>query len=232
MSGQPTPRTTSFPSRSPRMRRCWNRSLRTTPPRRSATANGSRYVRPVQARIDAAKRRLSRISPTHRIEDYAGQSGLLRDAWADLPLTRQSAIVRTVLDHVVVNPAITGRNTFDPTRFDSGLAALRGRGRRAAVPPPRSPPSVTVTGRPCSAVDVLNPAATTSGSGSSSPLQPHRRRSPPALLGDRPPHIGGGRSPIRSAACPITSASVGPVMAPTSVGSPARRRNGSAHRHR
>jgi hypothetical protein len=71
----------------------------------------------VQARIDAAKRRLSRISSTHRIEDYVGQSDLLRDAWTDLPLNRQAAIVRTVLDHVVVNPAVKGRNTFDPSRF-------------------------------------------------------------------------------------------------------------------
>jgi len=72
---------------------------------------------PIQTRTDAAKRRLSRISPTHRIEDYAGQSTLLRDAWVDLPLTRQHAIIRTILDHVVVNPALKGRNTFDPTRF-------------------------------------------------------------------------------------------------------------------
>jgi DNA invertase Pin-like site-specific DNA recombinase len=72
---------------------------------------------PIQARRDATKRRLSRLSPTHRIEDYAGRSSLLRDAWVDLPLTRQNAIIRTVLDHVVVNPAVKGRNTFDPDRF-------------------------------------------------------------------------------------------------------------------
>ena len=64
-----------------------------------------------------AKRRLSRISATHRIDDYAGRSTALRDAWADLPLTRQTAIIRIVLDHLVVNPATPGRNTFDPDRF-------------------------------------------------------------------------------------------------------------------
>jgi hypothetical protein len=73
---------------------------------------------PIQARLDAAKRRLSRISSTHRIEDYAGRSTLLRDAWTDLPLTRQHAIIRTILDHIVVNPAVRGRNTFDPSRFE------------------------------------------------------------------------------------------------------------------
>jgi site-specific DNA recombinase len=72
---------------------------------------------PIQARIDAARRRLSRISPTHRIDEYAGRSTVLRDAWADLPLTRQHAIIRLILDHVVVHPAVKGRNTFDLDRF-------------------------------------------------------------------------------------------------------------------
>jgi len=30
----------------------------------------------------------------------------------------QTAIIRTVLDHLVVNPATPGRNTFDPDRFN------------------------------------------------------------------------------------------------------------------
>jgi len=72
---------------------------------------------PIQQRIDAANRRLSRVSGTHRIDPYVGNASALRDAWADLPLSRQQAIIRTVLDHVVVNPAQRGRNTFDPDRF-------------------------------------------------------------------------------------------------------------------
>jgi DNA invertase Pin-like site-specific DNA recombinase len=73
---------------------------------------------PIQGRIDAARRRLSRISRTHRIDDYAGNSQALRDAWADLDLPRRQAIVATVVDHVVVNPAVQGRNRFDPSRLD------------------------------------------------------------------------------------------------------------------
>jgi hypothetical protein len=73
---------------------------------------------PIQARLDAARRRLSRISPTHRIDEYAGRSRLLRDAWATLPLTRQHAIVRLIVDHLVVHPAVKGRNTFDLNRFE------------------------------------------------------------------------------------------------------------------
>ncbi|MBM3696269.1 MAG: recombinase family protein [Actinobacteria bacterium] len=72
---------------------------------------------PIQARIDAAQRRLSRISPTQPVDEYAGRSHLLRDAWAGLPLTRQNAIIRLILDHVVVTPAVKGRNTFDLNRF-------------------------------------------------------------------------------------------------------------------
>jgi hypothetical protein len=73
---------------------------------------------PIQTRIDQAKRRLSRISRTHRIDDYAGNSQALRDAWTDLPLSRQQAIIATVVDHLVVNPAVQGRNRFDPSRLD------------------------------------------------------------------------------------------------------------------
>jgi len=73
---------------------------------------------PIQARIDQAKRRLSRISRTQRIDDYVGNSQALSDAWADLDLRRQQAIIATVLDHLVVNPAVRGRNRFDPSRLD------------------------------------------------------------------------------------------------------------------
>ena len=73
---------------------------------------------PVQLRIDQAKRRLSRISHTGRIDEYVGRSEALAEAWADLPLSRQQAIIRAVVDQVVVNPATRGRNRFDSGRLD------------------------------------------------------------------------------------------------------------------
>ena len=73
---------------------------------------------PIQGRIDAARRRLSRISRTHRIDDYAGNSQALADAWTGLDLARRQAIIATVVDHLVVNPAVQGRNRFDPSRLD------------------------------------------------------------------------------------------------------------------
>jgi site-specific DNA recombinase len=70
----------------------------------------------IQARIDQNRRRLSRLSPTTAVDEYAGHSDLLRSAWAGLPLSRQQAVVRVILDHVVVHPAKPGRG-FDPDRF-------------------------------------------------------------------------------------------------------------------
>ena len=73
--------------------------------------------KPIQTRIDAAKRRLSRVSQTHPIDEYVGRSPALRDAWADLPLTRQAAIIRTLIEEIEVAPALRGRNRFDPDRL-------------------------------------------------------------------------------------------------------------------
>jgi len=70
----------------------------------------------VQARIDQNRRRLSRLFPTTAVDEYAGRSDLLRSAWQGLPLSRQQAVIRVILDHVVVHPAKPGRG-FDPDRF-------------------------------------------------------------------------------------------------------------------
>lgn len=72
---------------------------------------------PIQTRVDQARRRLARLSPTALVEQYAGQGDALRDAWSDLPLSRQQAIIKSILDHVTVASAVRGRNTFDPKRF-------------------------------------------------------------------------------------------------------------------
>jgi site-specific DNA recombinase len=92
-----------------------------------ATAYGDRLVtfaeylaarKPIEARIEAAKGRLARLTRTEAITPYVGKAGALREAWADLPLTRQRAIVASVLDRVTIRPAVPGRNRFDPERLD------------------------------------------------------------------------------------------------------------------
>lgn len=74
--------------------------------------------KPIEARIEAAKRALARLNRTEAVTSYVGTAGALRGAWADLPLTRQRAIVAAILDRVVVTPAARGRNRFDPDRLE------------------------------------------------------------------------------------------------------------------
>jgi len=72
---------------------------------------------PIQRRIDENRRRLSRISPTTAIDDYAGNAEALRSTWDDLTMARRQAIVRVLIDHITANPAKPGRG-FDPQRFE------------------------------------------------------------------------------------------------------------------
>lgn len=74
--------------------------------------------KPIEARIESAKRKISRLTRTTAIETYVGASSALRDAWRDLPLTRQRAIVEALLDRAVVSPAVRGRTRFDPDRVE------------------------------------------------------------------------------------------------------------------
>jgi hypothetical protein len=91
-----------------------------------ATAYGEKQItfreflaarKPIETRIEAARRALARLTRTEAITPYVGNAGALREAWADLQLTRQRAIVASILDRVVVSPAVRGRNRFDPGRL-------------------------------------------------------------------------------------------------------------------
>jgi DNA invertase Pin-like site-specific DNA recombinase len=92
-----------------------------------ATAYGEKLItfpeylaarKPIEARIEAGKRALARLTRTEAITPYVGQASALREAWEGLPLTRQRAIVASILDRVVVGPATRGRNRFDPDRLE------------------------------------------------------------------------------------------------------------------
>jgi hypothetical protein len=92
-----------------------------------ATAYGERAItfgeylaarKPIESRLEAAKRRVSRLTQSAAVEGYVGNSGALRTAWADLPLTRQRAIVSSVLDRAIIGPAVRGRTAFDPSRVE------------------------------------------------------------------------------------------------------------------
>jgi site-specific DNA recombinase len=73
--------------------------------------------KPIERRIDTARRHLSRRTQRMAVDRYVGDGSALRGAWPELPLTRQRAIVAGVLDHVDVGAGRRGRNLFDPTRL-------------------------------------------------------------------------------------------------------------------
>jgi hypothetical protein len=93
-----------------------------------ATAYGNRQVtfpeylaarKPIEARLEAGQRKVSRLTHTTAIADHVGDGEALREEWAHLPLTRQRAIVSAVLDRAVVGPAVRGRTRFDPDRIEA-----------------------------------------------------------------------------------------------------------------
>ena len=73
----------------------------------------------IEARIDATRRKLSRLSRSSAIDPYIGRSSELRATWSTLPLDRQRSIVSAVLDRAIVRPAVRGRTTFDPERIEA-----------------------------------------------------------------------------------------------------------------
>ena len=72
--------------------------------------------KPIEERITKARKRLSHLTKTTVLDGYIGNGAELRAKWAEIDLTRQAAIVKTLLDHAVIGPAVRGRNKFDPDR--------------------------------------------------------------------------------------------------------------------
>ena len=72
---------------------------------------------PIERRVAAARKRLARVQRSTVLESFVGNGDALRAQWGALNLDRQRAIVAAVLDHVVVNRALRGRNRFDPDRL-------------------------------------------------------------------------------------------------------------------
>ena len=75
--------------------------------------------KPIEARIEAGQRKVSRLTQTSAIANYVGHADELRAQWADLALTRQRGIVASVLDRAVVRPAERGRRVFDEDRVEA-----------------------------------------------------------------------------------------------------------------
>ncbi len=72
--------------------------------------------KPVEARIQDAKGRLSRMTGTTALDGYVGNAEHLRAHWDTLTLTRQHAIIKALVDRIEIGPGVRGRNAFDPDR--------------------------------------------------------------------------------------------------------------------
>jgi DNA invertase Pin-like site-specific DNA recombinase len=71
---------------------------------------------PIEARIHSNETALARMTRSDALAGLVGQGDRLRTVWERLPLTRQHAIVRAVLDHAVVAAGTSGARTLDPNR--------------------------------------------------------------------------------------------------------------------
>jgi DNA invertase Pin-like site-specific DNA recombinase len=74
--------------------------------------------KPIETRIEAAKRTLARQNRTTAVQPYVGASSTLREVWPTLPLSRQRAVVAALLDRAVIRRAVPGRTAFDESRVE------------------------------------------------------------------------------------------------------------------
>ncbi|MGH2976031.1 MAG: recombinase family protein [Solirubrobacterales bacterium] len=72
---------------------------------------------PIEDRLSRAKTALARCNGTSAVGQFIGNATALRESWADLPLSRQRAVLSAVLDHATVNAGRRGFNRFDPDRI-------------------------------------------------------------------------------------------------------------------
>lgn len=72
--------------------------------------------KPIERRIETSRRRISRLRKTSALDAFL-RPGALRNAWPDLTLSRQHAIVEAILAYLTIGPAIRGLNQFDSRRL-------------------------------------------------------------------------------------------------------------------
>lgn len=72
----------------------------------------------LDASRDTARRELARLSGSSTVEALVGNGAGLRAQWPTLNLDRQRAILRAVLDHVVIKPATPGARQVNADRVE------------------------------------------------------------------------------------------------------------------
>lgn len=73
----------------------------------------------IDARLVANRRALSNLRGNRELNALVGQGQILNKKWQDLNLTRQVAIVKTLVDHVRIHtPTQRGRQSFNLDRIE------------------------------------------------------------------------------------------------------------------
>jgi site-specific DNA recombinase len=73
---------------------------------------------PIEQRIEAGSAEFANVSRRETVNrDYVGRGGALREDWGLLSIDQQRAIIASVLDHIVVEPAARGAHAFDPSKI-------------------------------------------------------------------------------------------------------------------
>jgi site-specific DNA recombinase len=70
----------------------------------------------LQARVQAARRKMTRTNGTGRIRAVLGLGAALRQAWEAEPFDWRRALILAVVESVTIGPGRRGYNRFDPSR--------------------------------------------------------------------------------------------------------------------
>ena len=72
---------------------------------------------PIQARIKGANATLNRGQRATALAGVLDHPDGVTAAYEALPLARQQAVIKAVLNYAQIGPAVRGRNRFDPGRI-------------------------------------------------------------------------------------------------------------------
>ena len=72
--------------------------------------------KPLTEKLEHLQRQLGQITRTSALTGLVGNGEQLGRAWESLTLSRQNAIVATLMDHAVIGPGTPGVRSLDPSR--------------------------------------------------------------------------------------------------------------------
>lgn len=74
--------------------------------------------KPIEARLTANRRRQAHQAGSTVIAGHIGNGSVLRAGWPTMPLGRQAAIVRALIEHITIGPGTLGARSVDPARVE------------------------------------------------------------------------------------------------------------------